>query len=143
MILRSIFIVGALALLSSCGAGGAKFSGLEKPTDKLAQVYLYRPSAIMQSGNYPDITLDSKAIGQLKTGGYLTFAAPAGDHMLNLKAPNFMMWIHKERNIPLKLAAGNTYFYKLDITGQYSYRFGETKDKAEALAELKKLNESK
>jgi len=153
MILRNIFIVAVLALLSSCSAGGAKFTGLEKPTDKLAQVYIYRPSSFIQSGNFPDLALDKKEIGQLKNGGFLKFTAPAGKHALSITG-NALQWIHPDATATLKFEAGKTYFYKLTVSmsgsggvnvgfGQsHSFGFSQITDEKQALADLSELNES-
>ncbi|MDQ6989343.1 MAG: DUF2846 domain-containing protein [Mariprofundaceae bacterium] len=147
MILRGLWIAIVLAMLGGCGAGGAKFSGLEQIADNSAQVYIYRPSSFIQSANYPDLALDGQEIGQLKNGGYLRFTVPAGEHNLSVTG-NVMMWIHRDRNVPLKLEAGKTYFYKLTVTlnnsstggvnigfGQsHGYGFYQIKDEKEALA---------
>ena len=157
MIKRVLFIFAAIALLSGCGAGGAKFSGLEKPSHDMAQVYIYRPSAFVQSGNFPDLALDGNPVGQLKNGGFIKFSAPAGDHTLNITG-NVLQWIHRDANMPLKLEAGKTHFYKLTVSmggsstgnsinvgfGQHhSFGFFQITDEKEALADLSELNESK
>ena len=153
-LMRGLLITAALAFLSSCGAGGAKFSGLEKPKESMAQVYIYRPSAFVQSGNFPDVALDGNEIGQLKNGGFLHFNAPAGKHTINLSG-NVMQWIHKDANIPVTLKAGETNFYKLTVSmggsgggvnigfGQvHSFGFVQIKDENVVLEDLKKLKES-
>ena len=155
MILRSLFIVVTLTLLSGCGAGGAKFSGLENPAKDMAQVYIYRPSAFVQSGNFPDVALDGKEIGQLKNGGFLRFNAPAGKHTISLSG-NMMQWIHRDANIPVTLKAGETNFYKLTVSmggsgsgvnigfGQvHGFGFVQITDENVALKDLSELNDSK
>lgn len=153
MMFRNLLIIAALALMTGCGAGGAKFSGLEKPTDNLAQVYIYRPSAFVQSGNFPDMALDNQEIGQLKNGGFLKFKAPAGKHSLSITG-NVMQWIHKDATATLTFEAGKTYFYKLTVSmdgsngvnvgfGQHhSFGFKQITDEKQALADLAELNES-
>lgn len=153
MALRNVSIVIGLALLSSCAASGAKFSGIAKPSDHSAQVYIYRPSAFVQSGNFPDLALDGAKIGQLKNGGFLSFQAPAGEHSLSITG-NALQWIHRDRNVPLKLEAGKTYFFKLTVSvsgsgginvgfGQHhSFGFQQITDEEKALAELSELKES-
>jgi len=154
MVLRNLCIAIGLVLLSGCSAGGAKFSGIEKPSDNLAQVYIYRPSSFVQSGNFPDLALDSTNIGQLKNAGFLSFHAPPGNHSLRVTG-NVMQWIHRDANIPLKFEAGKTYFYKLTVSvsgtgginvglGQHhSFGFRQITDEKMALADLSELQESK
>ena len=141
-LIRGLLITAALAFLSSCGAGGAKFSGLEKPAKDTAQVYFYRPSSFLQSGNYPNIIINDKKIGELKTGGYLKVVLPEGEHTAWFTGDNVFTWIHKKRGVKLNLEKGKTYFYKLSITGQYSYSIKPVTDKEAALKDLQKLKES-
>jgi len=154
MVLRNLFLGTVLVLLSSCSAGGAKFSGIEQPYDNFAQVYIYRPSSFVQSGNFPDLALDATNIGQLKNAGFLSFQASPGEHSLSITG-NVMQWIHRDANIPLKFEAGKTYFYKLTVSvsgsgginvglGQHhSFGFRQITDEKMALADLSELQESK
>ncbi len=148
-LIRGLLITAALAFLSSCGAGGAKFSGLEKPKDNMAQVYVYRSTSLDQFDKYPDIFIDNKKIGELKRGGYLKSSVSSGTHIIGVYGGAFR-WPHKNRQYAVKLKAGNTYFYQVSLSstnaGNYiirNFSFTQTKDKTKALSDLADLNESK
>lgn len=151
---RKILLVSILMLVAGCSAGGKPFGGLEKPDNTNAQVYLYRPFALAQSGIFPDIELDSKLIGSLKNGGYLSYKIAPGEHKLAVTG-NYLQWNYSARVFDLTFEAGKTYFYRLQpFTGtgggfaggvylaNYQYSFMLIEDQEAALAELKKLKES-
>jgi hypothetical protein len=147
-------IVLLFALLAGCSAGGKQFSGLEKPATASAQVYVYRPSALLQSGIFPDIEIDSKLVGKLKNGGYLRFQVEPGEHKLSVTG-NYLQWNHATREFDVSYEAGKTYFYQLQpfvasgggmVGGVYlanhSYSFMLVENEDDAVAELQKLKES-
>jgi len=153
MFSRKVLLGALLLLLASCSAGGKQFGGLEKPEAGYAQVYLYRPSALVQSGIFPDIELDEKMVGKLKNGGYLVFRAEPGDHKLAVTG-NYLQWNHASRAFDVKFESGKTYFYRLQpfasgggvVGGVYlanhSYSFMRIDDQEAAVTELAKLKES-
>jgi len=153
LFVRNIIMVSLLTMLVSCSAGGKPFSGLEKADTTYARVYIYRPSAFIQSGIFPDIKLDSKLVGKLKNGGYLSLKAMPGDHKLAV-AGNYLQWNHMPRTFDVSFEGGKTYFYRLQpfasgggmVGGVYlanhSYSFMKIEDQAVALPELGKLKES-
>jgi len=151
---RNILIVSMLVLLVGCSAGGKPFGGLEKPDKSYAQVYVYRPSALQQSGIFPDMELDSKFFGKLKNGGYLSIKAEPGEHKLAV-AGNYIQWNYSPRTFDVNFEGGKTYFYRLQpftapgggyaggvFLANYQYSFIRIEDEAAALADLKKLKES-
>jgi len=147
MTLRPIIMMALLALLITGCATGEKFSGLESPDKNQAKIYLYRPFNLMQSGVFPDVEIDSKEVGVLKNGGFVTFAVPAGQHTITLSG-GFLQWGHSDRNFKLDAEEGKTYFYQLDTTtrqqGTYTmvgYAFFKT-EKDVAMEELVKLKAS-
>ncbi|MFC1546008.1 DUF2846 domain-containing protein [Pseudomonadota bacterium] len=154
LLIRNLLIISLLALLSGCAAGGKPFGGLEKPNATYAQVYIYRPSAFVQSGIFPDIELDSKLAGKLKNGGYLLLKTAPGSHKLAVTG-NYLQWSHASRTFDLTFEGGKTYFYQLQpfigsgggmVGGVYlanhTYSFMQVENEDNALAELKKLKES-
>lgn len=153
MFIRSLFIAVLLALLTGCSAGGKQFAGIEAPATGFAKVYIYRPSAFIQSGIYPDIELDSKLVGKLKNGGFLALQVSPGEHTLAITG-NYLQWSHPNRSFPLTFEAGKTYYYKLQpfvsgggvVGGVYlanhGYSFAQITDEEIAVSELSKLHES-
>ena len=154
ILVRNILFVLLLALLAGCSAGGKQFSGLEKPNFSYAQVYIYRPSALQQSGIFPDLKLDSEFFGKLKNGGYLSIKVEPGKHKLAV-AGNYLQWNYLPRTFDVSFEGGKTYFYRLQpftapgggyaggvYLANYQYSFIQIDDQAAALAELEKLNES-
>ncbi|HKI62458.1 MAG TPA: DUF2846 domain-containing protein [Mariprofundaceae bacterium] len=152
--IRYVLWSSALVLLASCSAGGKQFAGVEKPDSSYAQVYIYRPAAFAQSGIFPDIEMDSKLVGKLKNGGYLSAKVKPGDHKLAVTG-NYLQWNYREHLFDVSFEGGKTYFYRLQpFTGpgggyaggvylaNYSYSFARMDDQAAALAELEKLKES-
>jgi len=66
-------LIGAIVLLSGCGAKGPQFSTFKKPTKDMGIVYIYRPSNMqgaVLSHTIKDKESD-KLIGELKNGGYI------------------------------------------------------------------------
>jgi len=147
MTIRSVLLLALLGFLVSGCASGEKFVGLESPDKNQARVYLYRPFNLMQSGVFPDVLVDSKEVGTLKNGGYLTFTVPEGLHKITL-AGGFLQWGHSDRDFALEAADGETCFYQLDTTtsqqGTYTlvgYAFFKA-EKDVAMTELVKLKAS-
>ena len=154
MFVRNGLFVFLLVLVTGCSAGGKQFGGLEEPNISYAQVYVYRPSALQQSGIYPDMKLDSKLFGKLKNGGYLSIKVEPGEHKLAV-AGNYLQWNYLPKTFDVSFEGGKTYFYRLQpftapgggyaggvFLANYQYSFIRIEDQAAALAELEKLKES-
>ncbi len=145
--MRYMLAAVAAILLTACAATGKAFVPAESPGDKLARIYIYRPAYFLQSAIFPSISVDGKAVGDLKNGGFITFLIPPGAHTLSLSG-SFFQWGHPARQYQFSAESGRLQYFKLDpnIRGNgfvttYGYRFGEVKE-GTALEELSKLNQS-
>lgn len=147
-LLSLILATPVLALLHGCGATGARFQALQSPPADAALVYLYRPSNLGGYGAFPTVHIGGKPVGELKDGGYLLVTLPPGEHALTL--PRSGLWPYDGKEIPLRVAAGRRYFFRLMTTvesrGASAYQHVATMrlvNEAQALPEIVGLNESR
>ena len=147
--MRSLAIILLVVLLGACAATGKPFVRADNPSEQEARLYVYRPSHFIQGGVYPTVYLDSKAVGDLKDGGYLTLVAAPGEHLVTL-AGSFFQWGHSSRTYRVSLEPARTYYYKLDpyMRGEgnrilMGYSFGRVEEENAAIAQLQSLNESR
>ena len=147
--MRSLAIIFLVVLLSACAATGKPFIRADNPSEQEARLYVYRPTHFIQGAIYPTVYLDSKAVGELKNGGYLTLVVTPGEHLVTL-AGGFLQWGHSSRTYHVSLEPGRTYYYKLDpnMRGEgnrtiMGYSFGRVEEENAAIAQLQSLNESR
>ena len=83
-ILGMVVSIGAVVLLSGCGASGQQFSQFSTPKPDRAQVYVYRPESFVGGGVYYDIHVTNPMnadliVGELVNGSYMEFDVPSGE----------------------------------------------------------------
>jgi hypothetical protein len=105
--MRNLLLLILLTLLGGCSATGKPFVRLDNPGEKEARLYVYRPAHLAQSGIYPTVSLDSKPVGDLKNGGYLTFLVPSGNHSLSFSG-SFVQWMYGDRTYPISVDGSRT-----------------------------------
>jgi Protein of unknown function (DUF2846). len=74
--------LSAVVLLSACAASGPKHSEMRASMPQLkpdqGRIYFYRTSSIVGAAMQPSITLNGRAVGESKPGGFFYVDAPAG-----------------------------------------------------------------
>ncbi|MBB1441165.1 DUF2846 domain-containing protein [Shewanella sp. SG41-4] len=152
---KIIIIVSALLLLLACSATGPKFSQLESLDMNQANIYIYRPWAMLDGAAAPTIQIDGVDRFDLSNGGYEVITLPLGTHKLTVKQGAFMSnWRAEEMTIEYEFEANKNYFVRLSAefndVGAYGsvisvsgvYGFGLIKESF-ALSELIELKKTK
>jgi hypothetical protein len=103
--------VGLVALLGGCSATGPAFTEQpEAPKDR-ATVYVYRPSAFVNSGNAPNLFVNDVDHGQLWNAGYIPLSLPAGRTRLLLQGSK-LKWGLDPIETTIVTEAGKTYYVR-------------------------------
>ena len=106
-----MIFVGLIALLGGCSATGPAFTEQpEAPKDR-ATVYVYRPSAFVNSGNAPNLFVNDVDHGQLWNAGYIPLSLPAGRTRLLLQGSKFK-WGLDPIETTIVVEAGKTYYVR-------------------------------
>ncbi|MBC7955145.1 MAG: DUF2846 domain-containing protein, partial [Cytophagales bacterium] len=80
-VLRSVFALLMVALLSACATGPkmSEVSASIKPVQaNEARVYFYRSSSMMGAAIQPNILLNGKVVGESKPGGFFFVTTAPG-----------------------------------------------------------------
>lgn len=109
-ILGIVVSIGAVVLLSGCGASGQQFSQFTAPKPDRAQVYVYRPESFVGGGVYYDVHITNsmnpdRIIGELVNGSYIEFDVPSGESEVWGKT-------EAKSSITLDVKTGETYCVK-------------------------------
>jgi hypothetical protein len=103
--------LGLLTLLSGCSATGPVFRDLtDVPRDK-ATVYVYRPAALVNSGNAPNLFVNGVDHGQLWNAGYIPLSLTSGKTTLVLKGDPFKWGLPPIETV-VALEAGKIYYVR-------------------------------
>lgn len=124
MLKKIIVLFSTSFLLLACNATGPKFTQFEALDTNQANVYIYRPWAMLDGAASPTIQIDGKDNFDLSNGGYKVISLKPGKHKLTVKEGAFMSnWRAGEMNIEHKLEANKNYFVRLsaELTDVGSY----------------------
>lgn len=114
---RGMTLLGATLVLAGCASSGP--TGRELLTGSVksdkARLVVYRTN-VMGFGVQPDITVDSKKVGQATPNGFIVCELPAGKH--NVSVGNFALNVNFGGGTDkwdLDLAPGSTTYIQADI----------------------------
>lgn len=108
----TIFVL--IAALAGCAASGPPFAGPEKPASGGAMLYLYRPSAFVQSGNvYAVSFVPSAQTLKVRNGSWVQAGLPPGRFRLDAVDQFGAM---RCGALSLELVAGETAYAMLDVS---------------------------
>lgn len=119
--LTKLLLLGVLVagVLSGCAIPmGPKFTKFDEPKPDVAEIYIIRTRTDKEGPNlggyFPEITLDRKAIGTLKSRSYLLARVKPGSHYVST-APN-LYW-NLKMHVRIDAEGGKRYFIRLDHHG--------------------------
>lgn len=99
-----------LICLVGCSATGPVFKDVATVSAEKSLIYVYRPSALFNSGGYPNLYVNGRDHGPLYNGGYIPVVTAPGATTLVLKG-EFATWgMQKPIGITLNAVAGKKHF---------------------------------
>lgn len=120
-----------LALGMAVLAGAAQAKPAPRAGEGEVLVYIFRSSALLNSGRAASFYIDESKVADLRIGGCVVAELPAGDHRLIQIWKPLPLWDigseFTEKVKPIGVSgdwqAGQTYYYELDVLGN-AYEFG-------------------
>lgn len=109
--MRLVLTVIALLYLVGCSATGPLYTernNLQEPAPGKALVYVYRIDTIIGSGVSAHLIDNGKDVGTVNVGGYFTYEAEPGDHLLFTETTGI------DDPSDIKMVAGQTYYLRID-----------------------------
>lgn len=117
--------------LASCGASGPKFAAPAQRGPEKGLVYIYRVYELRGSAGSPNIYINGQKRDTLKTGGYLDYSLPPGEHLIFLgsKPGDFANWAPDPVEVRLRVDAGKIYYLRMlkddsDVSAIYAPTVG-------------------
>ena len=109
--LVAVLCAGVIALLGGCSATGPAFTEQPPAPSDRATVYVYRPSAFVNSGNAPNLFVNDVDHGQLWNAGYIPLSLPAGRTRLVLQGSK-LKWGLDPVETTIVTETGKTYYVR-------------------------------
>lgn len=104
--------IALLAALIGCSATGPAFRELTGVSGNQATLYIYRPSALTNSGNAPNLFVGDVDHGPLWNAGYIALSSPPGKVSLVLKGEQ-MKWGLAPIGTTAQVEAGKIYYFRM------------------------------
>jgi len=113
MRMGGILALCALAFLTGCATGGARYADVSVEAPKLARdrgrIYFYRSASIVGAAIQPEIKLNGVSVGSTVPGGFFFVDRPKGNYVVSTAT-------EVETNMSFALAAGETKYVRTTIS---------------------------
>lgn len=116
--LKKLSFIGIVSfVVLGCSATGENFSQLTKPENNMAQVYFYRPWAMLDGAASPTVQINNEASFKISNGGYQLLSLNPGVTTFSVKEGGLISnWRAGPLLINAELKANQTYFIRLTAT---------------------------
>ena len=108
-----LFAICALALLTGCATGGARYADVSAQAPRLApdrgRIYFYRSASVVGAAIQPDVKLNGESVGSAAPGGFFFVDRPRGNYVASTAT-------EVESNLAFALAAGETKYVRTSIS---------------------------
>ncbi len=98
-------------ILSGCSATGPIFKEVSTAPQNQAIVYVYRPSALVNSAAAPNLFVNDIDHGPLLNSGYIPLQLSPGNTLLVLKG-DYWKWGLEPISLSIRTEAGKTYYVR-------------------------------
>ena len=108
-----LLAICALALLTGCATGGARYADVSAQAPRLApdrgRIYFYRSASVVGAAIQPDVRLNGESVGSAAPGGFFFVDRPRGNYVASTAT-------EVESKLAFALAAGETKYVRTSIS---------------------------